>query len=121
MTLQPGEQLDGYRIESLVATSGMASIYRATDTNTGNTVALKVPHPEVEREPQLFDRFRREQEIGTTLNHPGVMKVIKGAPPGRVYMAMEWVEGRLLRHLLAEGKLPVERAIRIAIGEHHDR
>ena len=45
MTLHPGEQLDHYRIEGLVARSGMASIFRATDMRTGREVAIKIPHP----------------------------------------------------------------------------
>jgi serine/threonine protein kinase len=116
-SLRAGDQLDHYRIEALVARSGMASIFRATDVRDGRTVALKIPHPEIESDPASFERFQREQQIGTRLNHPGVMKVF--ADPGRteVYMAMEWVEGRLLRDILKEQrKLPAERAIRIALG-----
>jgi len=114
--IQPGDQLDHYRIEKLVARSGMASIYRATDMRTGRTVAIKVPHPEMEADPVLFERFQREAEIGQKLDHPGVMKVFSDADRSRVYMVMEWVEGRLLREILAELKrLPVERARRITI------
>jgi serine/threonine-protein kinase len=47
MTLHPGDQLDHYRIDALVARSGMASIFRATDLNNGRPVAIKIPHPEV--------------------------------------------------------------------------
>ncbi|HTD42545.1 MAG TPA: serine/threonine-protein kinase [Bryobacteraceae bacterium] len=94
----------------------MASIYRATDMQTGQQVAIKVPHPEMESDPVLFDRFKREAEIGERLDHPGVMKVIGGEEHSRVYMVMEWVEGRLLRQVLHdEKKLPVERALKIAI------
>jgi serine/threonine protein kinase len=57
--LTPGDLLDHYRIESLVARNGMASIFRATDLDNGRTVAIKVPHPEMEADPQLFDRFKR--------------------------------------------------------------
>src|ERR1019366_4101210 len=113
--LHPGDLLDHYRIESLVARSGMASIFRATDTLNGRTVAIKVPHPEMEADPQLFDRFKREQEIGVKLDHPGVMKVLNQEKRSRVYMVMEWVEGRLLRNELSEkGKFPVDRAVHIA-------
>jgi eukaryotic-like serine/threonine-protein kinase len=114
--LHPGDLLDRYRIENLVARSGMASIYRATDMQTGQQVAIKIPHPEMESDPVLFDRFKREAEIGERLDHPGVMKVIGGEEHSRVYMAMEWVEGRLLRQVLNEQKkFPVERALKIAI------
>jgi serine/threonine-protein kinase len=112
--LQPGNVLDHYRIENLVARSGMASIFRATDTRDGRTVAIKIPHPEMEADPQLFDRFKREREIGEKLDHPGVMKVFKDDHRSRVYMVMEWVEGVLLRNLLSGGrKFSSERAARI--------
>ena len=114
--LRPGVQLAHYRIDELVARSGMASIYRATDMRTGTPVAIKVPHPDMEADPVLFDRFTREIEIGERLDHPGVMKVLASGEPGEVYMVMEWVEGRLLRKLSAENrKLPPERACAITI------
>jgi serine/threonine-protein kinase len=115
-SLRPGDQLVHYRIEELVARSGMATIYRATDMRTGSPVAVKVPHPDMEADPVLFDRFNREIEIGRKLDHPGVMKVLDSGEPGQVYMVMEWVEGRLLRKLLIENrKFPIERARTITI------
>ena len=117
MTLHPDDKLDHYRIEKLVARSGMASIYRATDVRNDRPVALKIPHPEAESDPLLFDRFRREEEIGKTLDHPSVMKVYADEDRSRVYMAMEWVDGRLLRQILiAQKKLPLERAVQITLG-----
>jgi serine/threonine protein kinase len=115
-SLHPGDQLDHYRIDSLVARSGMASIFRGTDLRNGRQVAIKVPHPEVESDPALFDRFRREEEIGKLLDHPGVMKVFSDEDRSRVYMVMEWVDGRLLRKILDEQrKLPPERAVQLAM------
>jgi serine/threonine protein kinase len=115
--IRAGDQLDHYRIDSLVARSGMASIFRGTDINTGRTAAIKIPHPEMESDPLLFDRFRREEDIGTKMDHPGVMKVFADEHRSQVYMVMEWVEGRLLRQIMSEeGKLPPERATRVAIG-----
>ena len=115
-SLHPGDTLDNYRIQSLVARSGMASIYRGEDLDTGTPVAIKIPHEEMECDPVLFDRFQREQEIGVAMDHPGVMKVFPAEGHSRIYMAMEWVEGRLLRKILAETKkLPVERAVQIAL------
>lgn len=114
--LHPGDQLDHYRIEALAARSGMASIFRATDLENARQVAIKIPHPEVESDPALFDRFRREEEIGKLMDHPGVMRVFTDGDRSRVYMVMEWVEGRLLRTILQETrKLPSERAIRITL------
>ena len=115
-SLHPGDTLDNYRIESLVARSGMASIFRGVDLDTGAAVAIKVPHPEMECDAVLFDRFQREQDIGASLDHPHVMKVMPADGHSRIYMVMEWVEGRLLRQILIEQKkLPVERVVRIAV------
>ncbi|HEX3985803.1 MAG TPA: serine/threonine-protein kinase [Acidobacteriaceae bacterium] len=111
-----GQQIDHYRIDAHVAESGMASIYRATDVRDGRQVALKIPHPAMESDAILFDRFKREEEIGTTLDHPNVMRTFPNPGRSRVYMVMEWVPGRLLRSILSEeGKLPQERAIAIAL------
>ena len=113
--LHTGDKLDHYRIENVAARSGMASIFRAIDERTGQTVAIKVPHPEMEADPVFYDRFQREQEIGEKLDHPGVMKVFPNRDHSQLYMAMEWVEGRLLRQLLNEQrKFPPERAVNIA-------
>jgi serine/threonine-protein kinase len=111
--LHAGDVLDHYQIECLVARSGMASIYKATDRNGGRIVAIKIPHPEMESDPLLFDRFKREREIGEKLDHPGVMKVFGGEKHSRIYMVMEWVDGHLLRDDMCGRSIPLERAVRI--------
>jgi eukaryotic-like serine/threonine-protein kinase len=112
----PGDKLDHYRIESLVARSGMASIFRGTDERDGRAVAIKLPHAEMEADPILFDRFQREEDIGKKLDHPGVVRVLVDDKRSRRYMVLEWVEGRLLRQILNEQKkLPAERAVRITL------
>jgi eukaryotic-like serine/threonine-protein kinase len=115
-SLTAGSELDSYRIEAPVAHSGMATIFRATDLRDKRIVALKIPHPDMEADPILFDRFRREAAIGERLNHPGVMRVAGGEEHSRAYMVMEWCEGRLLRQILNQGRIPPDRAIRITIG-----
>ena len=114
-SIEAGAQIDSYRIEAPVARSGMASIFRAVDTRDNRVVALKIPHPDMEADPILFDRFQREAAIGEKLNHPMVMRVYGGEKRSRIYMVMEWCDGRLLRQILDEGKLSQDRAIRIAI------
>jgi len=113
-SLEAGAQLDHYRIEEQVARSGMATIYRATDLNDNRIVALKIPHPDLEADPILFDRFQREAGIGEKLDHPQVMRVYGGEERSRIYMVMEWCQGRLLRQILEEGPIPRERALHIA-------
>jgi serine/threonine-protein kinase len=111
-----GKQIDHYVLEQLAATSATASIYRGTDLNTNGQVAIKIPHIEVEGDPLFFQRFSREQEIGKRLDHPSVVKFIADEKRSRMYLAMEWVEGQSLRHILHERrKLPVERAVNIAV------
>jgi len=100
----PGETLDHYKIEKLIARSGMASIFKAEDLLNNRTVAIKFPHPEMEADVVTFDRFQREQEIGKKLDHPGVMKVYNGEKRTGQYMVMEWVDGRLLRQIMNEQK-----------------
>ncbi len=111
-----GHQLDHYFIEGVVARSGMASIFRANDLRTGHPVAIKVPHPEMESDPVFFERFRREEEIGSRLDHPNVMKVFTDDDRSRTYLVMEWLEGRLLRQVLSQQrKLPAERAVKLTL------
>src|SRR5579871_4393268 len=115
-----GEILDHYRIENVVARSGMASIFRATDLDDGKQVAIKVPHPEMESDPAFFERFQREGEIGKMMDHPGVMKVFASEKRNRVYMVMEWVDGKLLRQILSGNQiLPEARAVKIAVNILH--
>jgi serine/threonine protein kinase len=114
--VRPGDRLDQYRIDSLVARGGMASIFRALDISGGRTVAIKVPHPEMESDPLFYDRFHREADIGRKLSHPGVVKILPGEEQSRVYIAMEWIEGQPLRQILdAEKKLPIDRAVRMVL------
>jgi len=114
--LHPGDLLDHYRIDGLVARSGMASIFRGTDERNGRAVAIKIPHESMEADPVLFDRFNREEEIGKKLDHPGVVKVLDDEQRSRRYMVLEWVDGRLLRQILNEAKkLPPDRAIKITL------
>jgi len=114
---EAGDTLDHYRLEATVARSGMSTLYRATDLNTGRQVAIKIPHPEMEADPVLVERFEREQQIGQELDHPGIVKTFDGEQRSRLYMVIEWVDGRLLRSILnEERKLPVERAVAIALG-----
>ncbi|HTA81158.1 MAG TPA: serine/threonine-protein kinase [Terracidiphilus sp.] len=114
--LEPGEQLDHYRIDAAVARSGMAVLYRGTNLENGQQVAIKIPHAEMQADPVLFERFKREEEIGQLLDHPGVVKTYNSEQRSRVYMVIEWASGRLLRSILNEEKtLSPDRAVRITL------
>jgi serine/threonine-protein kinase len=115
-TLEAGDTLDHYRLDRAVARGGMGTLFKATDLRDGRQVAIKVPHAEMEADPVLVERFRREQEIGQELDHPGVVKTYDGEDRSRIYMVIEWVDGLLLRAILnEERRLPIERAIHFTL------
>src|SRR5437899_1510365 len=99
-SLHPGAQLDHYRLENLVARSGMASIYRGTDLQSGRPVAIKIPHPEVEADPLFYDHFKRDEEIGKKPDHLGVMlyEMLTGEVPFHGPNAFAIMNDRLLNN-----------------------
>lgn len=110
-----GDRLDQYQLVELLARSGMASIFKAIDTASGQAVALKIPHIQYESDVVFSERFRREQEVGQQLVHPNVVRVLRPREQSRVYLVMEYVEGRSLRAILGDRHpLPVERALELA-------
>src|SRR5690242_18847323 len=92
-----GDTLDQYRLTELLARSGMASIFKAEDTGSGEPVALKIPHLQFESDVVFSERFRREEEVGQRLVHPNVVRVLRPREKSRMYLAMEFIEGRSLR------------------------
>ena len=115
--LQPGHRFEYFRIEAFVARTCMTTIYRATDLRTGQLVAIKIPHPELECDPTFYSRFQREIAIGKKLKHPSVVQTVDSGDMDQLCIVMEWVDGRFLREILTkQGKLPAERATRIATG-----
>src|SRR5260370_3768120 len=108
MNLHQGDRLDHYQIGSLVARSGMASIFRATDTRNGQPVAIKFPHEEMESDLVLHERFVRESEIGKRLDRPGGMKGYERPVRGRFYARLAWEEGRTLHKIIPQTPVPHE-------------
>jgi serine/threonine-protein kinase len=98
--LLPGQVLDQYQVIDVLARSGMASLYRARDLDSGRTVVLKVPYPQYESDVVFHQRFEREEQIGLRLDHPAIMKVYRPRTKSRVYLALEYVEGETLRERL---------------------
>ncbi|HEY9154674.1 MAG TPA: protein kinase, partial [Opitutaceae bacterium] len=107
---------DRFKIETLINRSGMASIFKAVDRTNNQKVAIKVPHMQFESDVATFNRFKREEEIGLTLNHPFILKVVPGpASKSRPYLAMEFLEGQTLDKLMEAVKpLPEKDAAKIA-------
>jgi eukaryotic-like serine/threonine-protein kinase len=110
-----GDRLDQYQLVELLARSGMASIFKGTDTETGRPVALKIPHVQFESDVVFSERFRREEEMGQRLDHPNIVKILEPREKSRMYMAMEYVHGKSLRAIMREKEpIPTEKALDIA-------
>ena len=109
-----GELVDGrYRVLRHLADGGMATVLLATDTRLDREVALKVMRPDLAADPAFVSRFRREARSAARLSHPHVVPVFdQGEDAGRVFLAMEYVEGRTLRAVVdAEGALTPRAAL----------
>ncbi|MEA2447074.1 MAG: eukaryotic-like serine/threonine-protein kinase [Actinomycetota bacterium] len=106
---------DRYVLMDHVATGGMGSVYRATDTRLHREVAVKVLKPELAGDPLFVERFRREARAAAALSHPNIAGVFDyGEDGGRNFIVMEHVKGRDLARVLREdGPLTPEKAASI--------
>ena len=115
--LEAGETLDHYRIDAVVAHSGMSTLYRATDLNDGSQVASRFRIRRWRPTRFCWSASSASKRSARLLDHPGVVKTFNGEQRSRLYMVIEWVERRLLRTILNEEKrLPIERAVKITLG-----
>ena len=113
--LQVGQVLDDrFKILDVINRGGMAWIYEGLDRQTGRSVVLKVPLMQFECDPGFFSRFQREENIGLTLDHPYILKILPAADKSRPYIVMEYLEGQTLAACLREkARLPEGEAVRI--------
>ena len=97
-----------YRVISLLGQGGMATIYRAMDTQLGREVAVKLLRPEYLQDPDFGSRFRQEAQNAASLSHPNVVTVYDyGEDPSGPYIVMEYVDGEDLATILRRnGPLP---------------
>lgn len=111
-----GRQVAGYRIEREIGRGGMAVVYRARDLRLERTVALKLLAPELARNDTFRRRFTHESRAAAAIDHPHIVPVFEaGETDGVLYIAMRYVAGSDLRHLLdQQGPLPPPTALRIA-------
>jgi serine/threonine protein kinase len=115
--LEPGSVLDGrFAIVETISRGGMATVFKARDLANGDAwVAVKIPHPNVEMDVALFSRFQREDAIGTTLDHPSILKFFPVENKSRPYLVMEFLRGTTLFHVLHQrGPLPEAEALSLA-------
>ena len=108
--LTAGQRVGSYEIESLVTAGGMGEVYLAHDPG-GTRVALKILRRHLVLSPQAIDRFETEARAASALHHPNIITTREsGDSPSGLFIAMEWVEGSTLRHLIGAGMIDTARA-----------
>jgi serine/threonine-protein kinase len=92
-----------YRLLNKIGSGGMGAVYRAVDTRTGATVAVKVLHQHLADDPEYIKRFRREAQIAASLDSPHIVRVLEAGQEGeRHFLVMEYAEGRNLAQVLGD-------------------
>jgi len=108
---------DRWKLEELVGTGGMSSVYRARDLALERNVALKLLHERYSDTDEHVERFRREARMVASLQHQNIVTIIdRGEHGDRQFIVFEYVDGESLKQLVErEGPLPVERALELTI------
>jgi serine/threonine protein kinase len=120
VSLEPDERVgtvlaDRYRIDALLGEGGMGKVYRAEHVLMRKRLAVKVLHRELTSVPEVVARFEREAMAAANIDHPNVAAATDFGrlSDGSVFLVLEFVQGRNLRDQIAEGPMPVERALHI--------
>jgi len=110
-----GTEFASYRLRAVLGRGGMSIVYQAENPRLRNLIALKVLAPELAGDQVFRTRFREESQIAASLNHPNVIPIHDfGSSDGLLYIAMRYVSGTDLRHLIAErGWLPPHSAVHL--------
>src|SRR3954454_24599604 len=116
MTLPPRTRLGPYEIVAPIGAGGMGEVYKARDTRLDRTVAIKVLPGALATEPELRDRFDREARAISQLAPANICTLFDvGDHEGTAFLVMELLDGESLEARIAQGPLPVDQALRIAI------